>query len=173
MTSTPEHDGTVKVADKIEKRVVLRAPLARVWRAISDSAQFGSWFGVAFEGPFVPGQPLRGKIVPTTADPDVAKMQEPYKGANFDITVEKLEPEKEFAFRWHPFAIDPGADYSQEPTTLVVFGLKEVPDGVELTITESGFDRIPLARRAQAFTANDGGWTHQAKLVEKYLAQTA
>jgi uncharacterized protein YndB with AHSA1/START domain len=173
LRSTKETEGAPKVADKIEKRIVLRASLARVWQAISDSAQFGSWFGVAFDGPFVAGQPLRGKIIPTTVDAEVAKMQEPYKGAAFDITVEKLEPEKEFSFRWHPFAIDAGVDYSQEPTTLVVFGLKPVSEGVELTITESGFERIPLARRARAFAANDGGWAHQAKLVEKYLAQTA
>lgn len=172
--SVPKNtDKTPIISDEIRKTIVLRASLARVWRAIADSAQFGSWFGVAFDGPFVAGQPLVGKVVPTTADPEVAKMQEPYRGAAFNITIEKLEPEKEFSFRWHPFAIDPGVDYSKEPTTLVVFSLEEVPEGVKLTITESGFDRIPLGRRAQAFTANDGGWTHQTKLLEKYLAQTA
>ncbi len=173
MPASKNTDETPQISDKITKTIVLHASLARVWRAISDSAQFGSWFGVAFDGPFVPGQPLVGKVVPTTADPEVAQMQEPYRGAAFNITIEKLEPEKEFSFRWHPFAIDSGVDYSQEPTTLVVFRLKEVPAGVELTITEAGFDRIPLARRAQAFIANDGGWAHQTRLIEKYLAQTA
>jgi uncharacterized protein YndB with AHSA1/START domain len=172
--SDPEQSQSERtVPDKIEKQVILRASLARVWRAISNSTEFGSWFGVAFEAPFVAGTAIRGKIMPTQVDPEVAKMQKPYEGQAFNITIEKLEPEKEFSFRWHPFAVDPNVDYASQPTTLVVFALKEVPEGVRLTITESGFDRIPLERRAKALAANEGGWTHQAKLIEKYLAQTA
>jgi uncharacterized protein YndB with AHSA1/START domain len=157
--------------DRIEKTVLLRAPLQRVWKAISDSGEFGAWFGVKFEGPFVPGAPLIGHVVPTQADPEVAKQQAAYARARFEIVVDRVEPERLFSFRWHPFAIDPKVDYSSEPTTLVVFVLEEAPEGTRLTITESGFDAIPLARRAQAFQANDGGWTHQAKLVEKYVSR--
>jgi uncharacterized protein YndB with AHSA1/START domain len=156
-------------ADQIQKKIVLKASRERVWQAISDSTCFGSWFGVAFDGPFVAGSPLRGRIVPTQVDPEVAKLQEPHTGTPFQIVVDVVEPMHRFAFRWHPFAIDPNHDYSKEPMTLVTFELAEAEHGTLLTITESGFDQIPLARRAQAFQANDGGWTHQTKLIEKYL----
>jgi len=156
--------------DRIEKRIVLRAPLERVWRAISDAGQFGSWFGVAFDGPFAAGARLTGKIVPTTVDAEVAKQQKPYAGMAFEFFVERIEPMRTIEFRWHPFAVEPGVDYSSEPTTRIVFELQPVSDGVLLTVTESGFDQIPLARRAKAFTANDGGWAMQMKLIEKYLA---
>ena len=158
------------VPDRIEKSIFLRAPQSRVWRAISDSGAFGAWFGVAFDGPFVAGAPMRGRIVPTTVDAEVAKLQEPHTGKPFDITVDRIEPERLFSFRWHPFAIDPAVDYSSEPTTLVVFELAPAEGGTRLTITETGFHGVPLARRAAAFQANDGGWTHQSKLIEKYLA---
>lgn len=155
--------------DCIEKKITLRAPQARVWRAISDARQFGTWFGVIFDGPFVAGARMVGKITPTKVDPEVAKLQEPHEGKAFEVTIDRIEPEHLFSFRWHPFAVDPNVDYSKEPATLVVFELKEAPGGTHLTITESGFDGIPLARRAQAFTSNQGGWDHQAKLIEKYL----
>jgi len=157
--------------DRIQKKVTLHAPRERVWRALSDAKEFGTWFGVDFDGPFVAGARVTGRIVPTKVDDEVAKMQEPYAGMAFDFTVERIEPMRLFSFRWHPFAIDPKVDYSNEPTTLVVFELEETKSGVELTITESGFDRIPLERRAKAFTANDEGWTKQAELVGKYLAR--
>jgi len=156
--------------DRIEKSVLLRAPRKRVWRALSDSTEFGSWFGMNFDGPFVPGASMRGVIVPTAVDADVAKAQQPYQGLPVEIAIEQMEPERLFSFRWHPFAIEPGVDYSAEPTTLVVFELEEAPNGIMLTITESGFDRIPLARRAKAFTANEGGWAMVVKLVEKYVS---
>jgi uncharacterized protein YndB with AHSA1/START domain len=159
--------------DRIEKRVLLRAPRARVWRALTDAQEFGTWFGVKFDGPFTPGSLLRGVIVPTRVDAEVAKAQQPYQGMPFEITVDRIEPETLFAFRWHPFAVERGVDYSREPTTLVVFALEEVPNGILLTVTESGFDQVPLARRAQAFTANEGGWTMVMTLIEKYLAQAA
>jgi uncharacterized protein YndB with AHSA1/START domain len=159
--------------DRIEKKVVLRAPLERVWRAISDPREFGAWFGVAFDGGFVAGGPVTGRMVPTQVDPEVARLQEPFEGAKFSMVVDRIEAPRLFSFRWHPFAIDPKHDYSGEPTTLVVFELEAVAEGTRLTITETGFDGIPLARRAAAFTSNDEGWTHQAKLVEKYLARAA
>jgi uncharacterized protein YndB with AHSA1/START domain len=159
--------------DCIQKSIVLRAPRKRVWQALADSAEFGKWFGVKFDGPFVPGQMLRGVIVPTTVDPDVAAAQKPYEGTPFEITVERVEPEKQLSFRWHPYAIEPNTDYSAEPTTLVAFTLEEVADGVSLTITESGFDAIPLERRAKAFASNAEGWGIQVTLIEKYLADAS
>jgi len=160
-----------QTTDRIEKQIVLRAPRERVWSAISDARQFGTWFGVEFEGDFVVGVPLKGKIVPTKVDANVAKMQEPHAGMEFRVFVERIEPMRVFAFRWHPYAIDAGKDYTKEPTTLVTFELQEATGGILLKITESGFDQIPLERRAEAFTSNDQGWTEQAKLIQKYLEQ--
>ena len=160
-------------ADRIEKQILLRAPLQRVWRALADSHEFGTWFGVKLDGPFKPGAIVRGRIVPTSVDPEVAKAQKPHEGKPFEITIERMESERVFSFRWHPFAVEPGVDYSAEPATLIVFALEQVQEGVRLTVTESGFDRIPLARRAQAFTANEQGWTMVVKLIEKYLVPAA
>jgi uncharacterized protein YndB with AHSA1/START domain len=158
---------------KIEKKVLLRAPRERVWRALADSTEFGVWFGVRFAGPFMRGVSLRGVIVPTTVDAEVAAAQKPYEGKPFDITVEQLEPERLFSFRWHPFAVESGVDYSAEPTTLVTFVLEESEGGVLLTITESGFDQIPLERRAKAFTANEQGWGMVTKLIGAYVVSNA
>ena len=156
--------------DRIEKQVALNAPRERVWRAISDAREFGRWFGVAFDGRFVAGAELTGKIVPTEADPEVAKLQAPHAGKAFAFFVEAIEPMRRISFRWHPYAVEPGVDYSAEPTTLIVFELEDVAGGTRLTITETGFNQIPLARRAQAFAANDGGWAMQTTLIAKYLA---
>jgi uncharacterized protein YndB with AHSA1/START domain len=156
--------------DRIEKKILLRAPRKRVWRALTDSKEFGSWFGMKFDGPFVPGAKMRGVIVPTTVNAEVAKAQKEYEGLPFVITIEQMDPERLFSFRWHPHAIERDVDYSHEPTTLIVFLLEEVPDGIMLTVTESGFDRIPIARRAKAFTANEQGWGMVVKLIEEYLA---
>jgi uncharacterized protein YndB with AHSA1/START domain len=155
--------------DRIEKSILLHAEPERVWRALADSAQFGSWFGMKFDGPFTPGASMRGIIVPTTVNAEVARAQKPYEGTPFEITIDQMEPERLFSFRWHPGAVDPGIDYSIEPTTLVAFELKKAPNGVLLTLTESGFDRIPLERRAKAFTTNERGWGMQMKLIEEYL----
>jgi uncharacterized protein YndB with AHSA1/START domain len=159
--------------DRIEKKILLRASRARVWRAISDSKEFGSWFGVRFDGPFKVATSMRGTIVPTTVDPETAKQQKAYEGVTFEIQVERLEPERLFSFRWHPYAVDRDADYSKEETTLVEFELSEAKGEVLLTVSESGFDRIPIARRAKAFAANDGGWSKQVELIEKYLAHAS
>ncbi len=156
--------------DRIKKRIVLKAPRERVWQAVSDAASFGAWFGVEFDRPFVAGSRMTGRIVPTKVDPEVAKLQEPHTPKRFETLIERIEPMTRFAFRWHPFAIDPNHDYSHEPMTLVTFELADAEEGTLLTITESGFDQLPVERRDQAFKANDGGWTHQAKLIEKYLA---
>ncbi|MFZ0583410.1 MAG: SRPBCC family protein [Candidatus Acidiferrales bacterium] len=158
-----------KIPDRIEKQVLLRAPRAKVWRALSDSAEFGLWFGMKVEGPFVAGTTVRGVIVPTTVSEEVAKMQKPYEGKAFELQIVKVEPERIFSFRWHPHAVEPGVDFSKEPTTLIVFELHDAKDGVLLTVTESGFDQIPLERRASAFKANDGGWAKQMELINAYV----
>jgi uncharacterized protein YndB with AHSA1/START domain len=159
--------------DRIVKHVVLRAPHARVWRALTDSKEFGQWFGMRIEGPFVAGATVRAAITPTTVDAQIATAQKPYEGMRFELFVDRIEAQRLFSFRWHPYAIDPGVDYSAEPTTLVAFELEEVGGGVRLTVTESGFDRIPLDRRAKAFAANEGGWAMQMTMIEKYLAHGA
>jgi uncharacterized protein YndB with AHSA1/START domain len=162
-----------EIPDRLEKRTILRASRERVWRAISEAGQFGSWFGVALDGEFTAGARITGRIAPTKVDPEVAKLQQPHVGLPFEIQVEHIEPMSLFSFRWHPYAIERGIDYSAEPTTLVEFRLEEVEAGTQLTITESGFRRIPLERRARAFTSNEGGWTHQLRLIGKYLSQPA
>jgi uncharacterized protein YndB with AHSA1/START domain len=156
--------------DRIEKQILLHAPLERVWQAVSDAQQFGRWFGVALNGAFTAGAHLTGRIAPTTLDAEVAELQKPHEGKSFEFWVEKVEPMRSISFRWHPYAIGPGKDYSKEPKTLIVFNLQAIGNDTRLTITESGFDQIPIERRAEAFKANDGGWSHQAKLIEKYLA---
>jgi uncharacterized protein YndB with AHSA1/START domain len=163
----------ISSTDRIEKRVFLPAPQERVWRAISEAKRFGEWFGIQFDGDFVAGQPVSGVVVPTTVDPEVAKAQENHRGMHIAIVVDRIEPTRRFSFRWHPFAIDPSVDYSKEPMTLVEFLLEPKDNGTQLTIAESGFDSIPIARRADAFEANDAGWEAQAKLIEKYLAHPA
>ncbi len=158
--------------DRIEKQVVLRAPLDRVWRAITDAEEFGGWFGVRFDGPFVAGEPVTATITPTTVDEEVAKRQEPHAGVTTTWQIVAVEPRRRFAYRWHPCAGDPDPQdgQDQEPTTLVEFVLAETPDGVLLTITESGFDAIPAARRSSAFESNAEGWAIQTDLVRRYLA---
>jgi uncharacterized protein YndB with AHSA1/START domain len=159
--------------DRIEKKILLRASRARVWRALTDAAEFGSWFGMKLDGPFVAGAMLGGIIVPTQADRSVAAQQKAFEGKPVSLQIEQIEPERLFSFRWHPFAVDPGVDYASEPTTLVAFELAEAPGGTLLTVTESGFDRIPLARRAQAFSSNEQGWAIQVTLIEKHLARSS
>ncbi|HUQ01601.1 MAG TPA: SRPBCC family protein [Kofleriaceae bacterium] len=161
-----------QTTDRIEKQVTLRAPRERVWAAIADAAKFGAWFGVELDGPFVAGARVTGRIVPTQVDSEIAKGQEPYRGFPVEWWVERVEPMDVFSFRWHPFAIEKDVDYSSEPTTLVTFELSDAPGApgsTRLRITESGFDRIPLERRAKAFAANDGGWAAQTDLVRRFV----
>jgi len=147
--------------DRIEKRFEVRAPRARVWRAIANAAEFGAWFGMKLEGAFAGGATIRGRLTIPGYDHLTLEMQ-----------VEQIEPERYFAYRWHPYAIDPKVDYSTEPTTLVEFHLEEIAGGgsTAVTIVESGFDRIPLARRAEAFRMNHQGWEGQAKKLASYVA---
>lgn len=151
----------------IRKTAQLDAPLERVWEALSDSRQFGAWFGAEFDGPFIAGTTVDARIRPTTVDPEVARLQEPHAGTPFVVIVEDVVPMRRLAFRWHP-----GAD-TTGPTTLVEFAIEAVPGGTRLTITESGFDQIPLELRAKVFEGNAEGWTHQMRLIAAYLARPA
>jgi uncharacterized protein YndB with AHSA1/START domain len=155
--------------DQIQKKVLLHASRRRVWQALSDSAEFGQWFGVKSDVPFAPGKTADAVLVGTTVDAEVAKGQKAMEGVRFVMIVERMEAEKLFSFRWHPHALDSGSDYSKEPTTLVVFELEYAAGGTQLTVTESGFDGIPASRRATAFQANEQGWAIEMTLIKKYL----
>jgi len=145
--------------DRIEKQILLKAPRSRVWRAITDSREFGSWFGVSLEGSFVVGQTVKGRITAPG-----------YSHLTVSVLVERMEAERLFAYRWHPYAIDPKVDYSSEPLTLVEFRLEEERGGTRLHIVESGFDSVPANRRAEAFRMNEGGWQEQLDNVRKHVA---
>lgn len=146
--------------DRIEKRVVLGAPRSRVWRAISDAEEFGAWFLVKLNGVFRAGETIQGNI-----------LYPGYEHLKVEMQIERIEPERYFAYRWHPYAVDPAVDYSTEPTTLVEFMLEEAEGNTVLTIVESGFDQIPLDRRPLAFRMNDQGWAEQARNIEKYVSK--
>ena len=145
--------------DRIEKLVNLDVPRSRVWRALTDVKQFNAWFGAALTGVFMPGAEVSGKLTFKN-----------YEHVTMTIWIETMEPERFFSFRWHPYAIEPGVDYSAEPTTLVSFTLEDAAGGTRLTIVESGFDAIPASRRSTAFSMNSAGWDGQAKNLLKFLA---
>jgi uncharacterized protein YndB with AHSA1/START domain len=146
------------MSDRIEKSIELKAPVARVWRALTDHNQFGAWFRVKLDDPFVPGQTAHGRIT-----------YPGYEHLRFEVHVRTMEPERSFSFTWHPYAVDPDRDYSQETPTLVVFTLEPAPNGTLLRVVESGFDKIPEGRRAEAFRMNEGGWTAQMDNIAKHL----
>jgi uncharacterized protein YndB with AHSA1/START domain len=146
--------------DRIEKQMELKAPVSRVWRALTDYREFGEWFRVNLEGPFVAGQVSRGQI--TLPGYDHLRME---------FVVQKMEPEQFFSYTWHPYAIDPKADYSKETPTLVEFRLEKSANGTLLVVTESGFDKIPSDRRLEAFRMTDNGWAQQLKNIESHVAR--
>jgi uncharacterized protein YndB with AHSA1/START domain len=148
--------------NQIEKRIEIAAPVSRVWQALTDSRQFGEWFRVKMDGPFVAGQPLSGQIT-----------HPGYEHLRMEITVKAMEPERFFSYTWHPYAIDPKVDYTKEEPTLVEFRVETIAGGTLLTVTESGFDKIPSARRPEAFKSNDGGWAQQMKNIEAYVSKTS
>jgi uncharacterized protein YndB with AHSA1/START domain len=148
------------MADRIEKRIEIKAPVSRVWSALTDYREFGEWFRVKLEGPFVPGKVSRGQIT-----------YPGYEHLVWEAVVQKMEPERLFSFTWHPYAIDQKLDYSREPSTLVEFRLEKTPIGTLLLLSESGFDKIPADRRHEAFRMNDNGWAQQMQNIENYVIQ--
>src|SRR6202521_485340 len=145
--------------DRIEKQIVLRAPRSRVWRALANAEEFGAWFGVKLEGAFAPGARVYGQITLPDHGP-----------VTIEMAIEQMDPESRISYRWDPYAVESGVDYSSEPTTLVEFQREEVAGGTQLTVVESAFDRIPAARRAEAFHMNDAGWAEQLENIARYVA---
>jgi uncharacterized protein YndB with AHSA1/START domain len=151
-----------RTENRIEKRIELKAPVSRVWRALTDHREFGEWFRVKLDGPFAVGQTSRGQVT-----------YPGYEHLKWEAVVQKMEAERLFSFTWHPYAIDPKLDYSKEPSTLVEFRLEKMPGGTLLRLTESGFDEIPSDRRLEAFRMNDGGWTEQMTNIEAYVTRSS
>jgi uncharacterized protein YndB with AHSA1/START domain len=148
------------MSDRIEKIIELKAPVARVWRALTDHHEFGCWFRVRLEGPFVPGEVSRGQIT-----------YPGYEHLRWEAVVQKMEPERLFSFTWHPYAIDPEENYSGEPPTLVEFTLEKTASGTLLRVVESGFDKLPRERRDEAFRMNDSGWSVQLENIAHHVGQ--
>jgi uncharacterized protein YndB with AHSA1/START domain len=146
--------------NRIEKRIELKATVSRVWRALTDYREFGEWFRVKLDGPFVAGQVSHGHIT-----------YPGYEHLKWEAVIQKIEPERLFSYTWHPYAVDPDMDYSKETPTLVEFTLEKTGTGTLLVVTESGFDKIPSERRLEAFRRNEGGWTEQMRNVDSYVAQ--
>ena len=146
--------------NQVEKSIELKAPVSRVWRALTDYDEFGEWFHVKLEGPFLPGSITRGQIT-----------HPGYEHLVMEITTQKIEPEHLFSYTWHPYAIDPKVDYSIETPTLVEFRLKSIPGGTRLQVVESGFDKIPEHRRLEAFRMNENGWAQQLGNIETHVTQ--
>jgi uncharacterized protein YndB with AHSA1/START domain len=146
------------MTDRVEKTVTLKAPIGRVWRALTSHEEFGTWFRVKLDEPFVPGRTVRGHV-----------LYPGYEHLTWECVVQKMEPEKLFSFTWHPYAVDPKRDYSQEPSTLVEFTLEKTTDGTLLRVVESGFDKLPPERRDEAFRMNSGGWAAQMENIAKYV----
>jgi uncharacterized protein YndB with AHSA1/START domain len=146
--------------DRIEKRIELRAPLSRVWKALTDYREFGEWFRVRIDGPFEPGKVSTGQVT-----------YPGYEHLKWEAVVQKMEPETLFSFTWHPAAIDPKMDYSKEPPTLVEFRLEKIPNGTKLVVIESGFEQLPSDRRLEAFRMNEDGWAEQIKNIESYVTK--
>jgi uncharacterized protein YndB with AHSA1/START domain len=147
--------------DRIERKVLIKGTRARVWRSLGNAAEFGEWFGVDFKGKaFAEGKHIQGKIT-----------YPGYEHLTMDVLIERIVPEELLSWHWHPAAVDPKVDYSQEPTTLVVFELHEVDGGIMLKVVESGLDKIPIARRADVFRMNSSGWDEQMENIKKHVAK--
>jgi uncharacterized protein YndB with AHSA1/START domain len=159
MTAATASSNSTSSTNSIEKRIELKAPVSRVWRALTDYREFGQWFKVKIDGPFVAGKASTGHIT-----------HPGYEHIKWESTVKEMQPERLFSFTWHPYASDPNVDYSKETPTLVEFRLEQIPTGTLLIVTESGFDNIPAERRAEAFRMNDNGWAGQLRNIEKHVA---
>jgi uncharacterized protein YndB with AHSA1/START domain len=150
------------MTDRIEKIVEIKAPLARVWRALTDHREFGTWFRVRLDGPFRPGETVRGQIT-----------YPGYEHIRWEAVVQKIEPERLFSFTWHPYAIDSDTDYSGEPPTLVEFTLEPTAAGTRVRVVETGFDKVPNHRRDEAFRMNSNGWSIQMENIKHHVEPAA
>lgn len=150
------------MSNRIEKSIELKAPVSRVWRALTDHQEFGAWFRVRLDGPFVPGQVSRGYVT-----------YPGYEHLRWEAVIQTMEPERLFSFTWHPYAVDPKQDYSGEPSTLVAFTLQQIATGTLLRVVESGFDKLPASRRQEAFRMNEGGWSIQVQNIAQHVEQAS
>jgi uncharacterized protein YndB with AHSA1/START domain len=146
------------MADRIEKSIEIAAPVDRVWRALTDFEEFGVWFRVKLDGPFAVGEVSGGHIT-----------YPGYEHLKWEARVVAMEAPRLFAFTWHPYAVDPERDYSDEPPTRVEFRLDPDGAGTRLTVTESGFDSIPAERRDEALRMNEGGWAAQVENLRAHV----
>lgn len=144
--------------DRIEKQFTVKVRRSRVWRAISNADEMGKWFGMAFDAPFAPGAKINARLTSPK-----------YAHVTLEMVIDAVKPETYFSYRWHPGALDTSVDYTVEPMTLVEFTLRDVAEGTEITIVESGFDKLPANRRGEAFRMNQGGWNGQAKNLAAYV----
>jgi uncharacterized protein YndB with AHSA1/START domain len=157
--------------DRIEKHVVIRAPRDRVWKALTDSKEFGRWFGVRFEGPFAPGRSVRGVITPSELATPEETAGHPYLGKPMVFQIERLDPPHRFSYRWQPIEGRKSIEAEDGPSTLVEFTLEETKDGTQLTVVETGFSAIPATHRKAAYESHDGGWTVQVDRVRVHIEQ--
>lgn len=147
------------MSDQIKKQIDIPASRTRVWRALTDYREFGEWFRVELEGPFAVGASARGHI-----------LYPGYEHVIMEVVVQQIEPEHLFSYTWHPYAVDSELDYSDEVPTLVEFRLEETTTGTRLTVTESGFDKVPAHRRLEAFRMNEGGWEEQVQNILRHVS---
>jgi uncharacterized protein YndB with AHSA1/START domain len=146
--------------NRIEKRIEINASVSRVWKALTDHREFGEWFRVKIDQPFKSGEISRGHVT-----------YPGYETLKWEVTIKAIEPERYFAFTWHPYAVDLNVDYSKETPTLVEFTLDPTANGTLLTVVESGFDKIPAGRVLEAFRMNDTGWAIQMQNIQSYVSQ--
>lgn len=144
--------------DRIEKEILLKAPQTRVWKALTDAQEFGTWFRMELDAAFAPGRTIQGRIT-----------HPGYEHVRLELRVERMEAERHLSYRWHPGAVDTSRDYSQEPMTLVEFWLEAAEGGTRLKVVESGFDRLPPGRRDEAFRMNEGGWKGQILAIQRHV----
>lgn len=146
------------MTDRIEKTIELNAPIEKVWRALTDHNEFGEWFRVKLDGPFMPGEISHGRIT-----------YPGYEHVKWTALIKEMTAPRYFSFTWHPYAIEPDVDYSEEAPTLVEFRLEPVSNGTRLTVVESGFDALPSHRRPDAFRMNENGWAQQLKNIQAHV----
>ncbi|WP_432721131.1 SRPBCC family protein [Jeongeupia wiesaeckerbachi] len=152
---------TVSNSDRVERHIVINAPRERVWHALSHAETFGTWFGANLKGQsFAPGQRTRGPITISG-----------FEHIQFDVVIERIEPQQLLSYHWHPYPVEPNVDYELETPTRVVFTLKDAPENATLlTVVESGFDNVPPHRRLEAFRMNDHGWAAQLENIARYAS---
>jgi uncharacterized protein YndB with AHSA1/START domain len=143
---------------RIDRTIEIHAPPERVWRALTDPRELSAWFQVTIEGGIAAGQ----EVWMTSAHPE-------HQGQRFQVLFKELTPPTRFVWQWCPGAMDPKVDYSREPRTTLTFTLQPSPGGTRLSVAETGFERISLARRAKVYVDNSQGWTEVLGWIGKHV----